>query len=379
MAKKYRVGIIGHAGRGDYGHGLDLVQADVANIDIVAVADVDQAGLRAAGERTGAASLYPNYWDMLQHEKLDLVSVAPRFVDQHADMLLACAEAGVKGVFCEKPMAKTLQEADAVLAACEKSGMRIAVAHRRANAYEQRVKSLIEAGELGDIHTITSRGKGDHRVGGQDLAVLGTHMMDSMRYFAGADVDWVFGAVTQNGRDATIEDAREGNEGIGLIAGDRISATFGFNNGIIGHFESVHIPDEDGLAHARWFGLEVHGTKGIVTVRNSPAGEMHIYRHGMWIPGNPTEWEVVKIDTWDYDDDGNERSGGDQMHLSNNWIVTELIKAIEADQEVTQASSGYDARAALEMIMGIHESHLQQQRVSFPLAERENPYGVRLA
>jgi hypothetical protein len=62
------------------------------------------------------------------------------------------------------------------------------------------------------------------------------------------------------------------------------------------------------------------------------------------------------------------------MHLSNQMIVTELIEAIEADREVIAASSGYDARAALEMIMAVHESQRLKTRVSFPLANRENPY-----
>ena len=64
------------------------------------------------------------------------------------------------------------------------------------------------------------------------------------------------------------------------------------------------------------------------------------------------------------------------MHESNRLIVEELIQAIEEDRDVVQASSGHDARAALEMIMAVHESHRLQQRVTFPLKNRENPYQV---
>ena len=55
-------------------------------------------------------------------------------------------------------------------------------------------------------------------------------------------------------------------------------------------------------------------------------------------------------------------------------IVKELLQAIEEDRDVVSVSSGADARAALEMIMSVHESQRLKTRVSFPLKNRENPY-----
>ena len=69
-------------------------------------------------------------------------------------MVIACAEAKVKGIFCEKPFAATLAEADAMLAACEQHGVRVAVAHRRANAYEQHAKKLVDDGLIGDAQPL---------------------------------------------------------------------------------------------------------------------------------------------------------------------------------------------------------------------------------
>ena len=85
-------------------------------MDLVAVADPDPEGRAAAGERTGAQRLYADYRQMLADEDLDLVSVCPRMPDCHADMVIACAEAGVRGVFIEKPLTPSLREADALLA-----------------------------------------------------------------------------------------------------------------------------------------------------------------------------------------------------------------------------------------------------------------------
>lgn len=367
MSTRYKAAIIGHTGAGDYGHGLDTVYADIPEIDVVAVADPDETGRREAGERTGATSVYADYGDMLRKEQVDLVSVAPRRVDERVGMVTACVEAGVRGIYCEKPLAATLRDADTILELCHRHGVRMAVAHRRANPYEQHAKKLVESGEIGELQVIRAHGKWDSRHGAQDLAVLGTHMMDSMRYIAGAEVAWAHGHVMQDGREVTDADAYEGDEGIGLIAGNRLAAYYAFENGVTGHFESNPSNTEPGLNN-RWFGFEVFGTEGILTVRNSPNGEMYWYRGGLWIPDEAFPWERVLLDEWE------QVSPAKRTHHSNIMIVRELIEAMEEGRDVVQASSGHDARAALEMIMAVHESQRVQGRVKFPLANRDNPY-----
>ena len=57
-------------------------------------------------------------------------------------MLIAAAESGARGILCEKPLARTLAEDDAMLDACRRNGVRIAVAHRRANACEQHAEMV---------------------------------------------------------------------------------------------------------------------------------------------------------------------------------------------------------------------------------------------
>jgi len=371
--KIYRAGAIGRTGKGDYGHGLDTAYQGIANVEFVAVADEHSEGLRQAGERTGAKRLYADYREMLEKEKLDIVSVCPRWVDCHCEMVLACADAGVKGIFCEKPFATTLAEADAMVEACDRAGIKLAVGHRRASAYEQHAKKLVNEGAIGEIQVMRGHGKADQRAGALDLMVLGTHLLDSMRFFAGADVAWAHGHVTQDGREITVENIYEGDEGVGLLAGNGVAAYYVFENGITAHYES-YVGDRAG---SRWFGFEIYGTKGIISLRNSPGGEMYIYPYGLWIPGEDDgRWERVWLDEWEKRPDGTSRSGGERMHLSNQMIVKELIEAIENDRDVIACSSGKDARAALEMIMAAHESQRLGTRVAFPLENRENPYRV---
>ena len=369
MSAEYRAAIIGHTGQGNYGHGLDMVYARMPEVEVVAVAAPDPRGLAAAGKRTGAARCYADYREMLDKEEVELVNVCPRVVTLHAEMAIAAAEAGARGIFCEKPVAASLAEADAILETCDQCNVRMAVAHRRANPYEQHAKRLVDAGEIGQLQVLRGHGKWDHRAGAEDLAVLGPHMMDSMRYFAGADVAWAHGHITQDGREIILGDVHEGNEGIGPIAGNSLAAYYVFANGVTAHFESQP-GDTTARVNSRWFGFEAHGTEGIITLRNSPNGEMYIHRQGMFIPDGKIQWERVLIDGWEA------IPAGERTHHSNVLIARELIQAIEEDRDVVEASSGKDARAALEMVMAVHESQRVRGRVQFPLANRENPYEV---
>ena len=110
-------------------------------------------------------------------------------LDQHRDMVVACAEAGAS-IFVEKQMCRTLAEADEMVAACERHHVKLAIAHQpRYSPRLARVKDMIAAGHIGEILELRGRGKEDTRVGGQDLMVLGTHVMDLMRFIAG-DARW---------------------------------------------------------------------------------------------------------------------------------------------------------------------------------------------
>ena len=369
----YRAGAIGRTGNGDWGHGLDLAFVGIDNVEFVAVADDNPEGLAAAVTRTGAKTPYDDYREMLAKENLDLVAVCPRWTGCHRDMVTFAAESGVKGILCEKPFASTLQDADAMLEACERSNTRVAVAHRRANPYEQHAKKLVSNGNIGELQTLKAHGKCDHRSGAQDLMVLGTHMMDSMRYIAGSAVKWATGHVTQNGRDVTLTDVRPGDEEIGLIAGNGVSAYYAFENGVSAHFESLP-SDMSSDRTNNWFGFEAYGTQGIISIRNTPKGNMFLYPYGQWVPGNNDElWEPIVIDDWGQHEGVPNR---DSMHLSNRMIVTELIDAVGEGRDVVKSSSGTDARAALEMIMAAHESHRFGSRITFPMKNRENPYEV---
>src|SRR5690349_15919371 len=102
--QSFRAAVIGHTGKGDYGHGMDVVFKGVPGAEVVALADAgadDDARAKIAG-RVGAARHYGDYREMLAKEKPQLVSVAPRWTDEHHAMALAALAAGAH-LITEKP------------------------------------------------------------------------------------------------------------------------------------------------------------------------------------------------------------------------------------------------------------------------------------
>src|SRR4030042_2373582 len=148
---KYKVAVIGMTGRGNYGHGLDVVWNDIEQAEVVAVADPDPQGRADAAKRLKAPKSCADYRQMLEKERPQIVSVAPRWLDCHRDMVLACAEFGCH-VLLEKPMCQSLEQADEMVAAFEKRNLKLAVAHQtRYSPALVHVQKAIAGGTLGDL------------------------------------------------------------------------------------------------------------------------------------------------------------------------------------------------------------------------------------
>jgi predicted dehydrogenase len=356
--RAYRAAVIGRTGGGDYGHGYDQVFQGLENVTVEAVADADEAGLRKAAERSKAKRPYRDFRDMLRREKPDLVSIAPRQPDCHREMALAAIEV-CQGIFMEKPMTETPAEADDILAAAEKRGVKIFVAHNRRYAPDfVRVRALLRQGLIGAVRQVRIQGKQDNRVGGEDMIVLGTHDFDLMRFYFG-DPQWCFASVTQDGRDITRADVRQGREPI-LVAGDTIHAQFAFPNRVQVSWHSVQTRDHWNTPFSKrekW-AFEILGTKGIIA-----------YQSGLdfaWLDSpflaqkeGAAPWQPLPAPEkliWPEQD---------------RHPIQSLIHAIETQGQ--PVCSGYDGRWAVEMVAAVYESQRTQTRVSFPLKDRGHP------
>ena len=275
--QKRRAAVIGHTGRGDYGHGLDVVWQKIPDAEIVGVADADEKGLQQALGRLQINRGFRDYRTMLQELQPEFVSVAPRHPDQHLDMTLAAIEAGAKGIYVEKPFCRSPAEGDRLIRAADERGVKIAVAHRnRYHPVLPIIDKLMADGELGRLLEIRGHGLGDRRGGGEDLWVLGGHIFNLFQYFGG-EPKLCSGLILQNGVPAIGTDVRDGAEGLGLLAGNEIHARWLLSSGIVASYTTL---TDDG-SNKNGYAAHLIGTKGTISI--------HIDRDPVaWLsPGSP--------------------------------------------------------------------------------------------
>ncbi len=360
---RLRVAVIGHTGRGNYGHGLDTVWGHFPQLQLVGVADADEKGRAAAAARLKAPAAFADYRQMLDETKPQIVGIGPRWLDQHRDMVLACAERGIH-MYLEKPMCRTLAEADEMVAAIEKHNVKLALAHQtRYSPKLSVVRELIDDGAIGTLLELRGRGKEDHRGGGEDLWVLGSHIFNLMHHIGG-EPNWCFATVQQTGHAVTKDDVKPGNEGIGALAGDQLAAMYGFDNGVTGYFASRKAA---GQGEAR-FGLQIYGSRGILEIMFGPLPAVWYLDDPNWSPGrSKATWQPVSSQGIGKP----EPLANAIVAGGNTLVVDDLLQAIAEDRQ--PECNIYEGRVTIEMIAGVFESHRQQRPVKIPLENRRNP------
>lgn len=196
----YRAAIIGlgFIGGGDQVSGDAIGGQQVSNLDgthaealsknervqLVAGSSRDAGRRERFTQRTGVKT-YADWREMLDKERPAIVSVAT-YSPQHAEITIACAERGVRVIYCEKPIATRVVDAERMLAACEKAGALLVINHnRRFHAHHRRLRDEIARGLLGDLTSAALRW-GNGRLGN-----VGTHLIDALCMLTGRKVEAV--------------------------------------------------------------------------------------------------------------------------------------------------------------------------------------------
>jgi len=248
--------------------------------------------------------------------------------------------------------------------ACEEKHVKLAIAHQ--TRYSPRIKTvqdLIKTGKIGRLLELRGRGKEDRRGGGEDLWVLGTHIFDLIRIFGG-EARSCFAKVTQGGRPVGPGDIKEGNEGIGPLAGDGIEASFEMEGGSTAFFSS----HRNMAARPSRFGLSLFGSKGIIKMHTGYLPDVHILEDPSWEPGRTgSAWKAVSSAGVARPEPLKDTG----LHGGNLAIVADLMESIEQDRQ--PLGSIYQARGATEMIAAVFESHRLRAPVALPLKNRDNP------
>ncbi|MDZ4849929.1 MAG: Gfo/Idh/MocA family oxidoreductase [Pirellulaceae bacterium] len=365
--KKFRVGVVGHTGRGDYGHGLNTMWLGIPEAEIAAVADPVPKGLASATKLLGGVPGFEDYRRMLKDVKPDLVAIGMRHVDQHHEVAMAAIDANVRGIYIEKPFCRSPEEADQIIAAAKRKNVKVAIAHRnRYHPVLPVLKQLIEEGAIGRLLEYRMRGKEDTRGGMLDLWVLGSHLVNLVHYFAGPPKA-CSGTVLIDQRPAKQGDAMPGAEGIGLMAGNEVHARFEMTNGVPAFFESIV---KAGTV-AAGFGLQIIGTEGTIDLRIDREPLAHIRRGSPFLPTAEVQsWEIVSSHGIGIVEPI-ENLG---PRVAKHWLPGEdLIQAINDDRQ--PLCSGEDGATTIEMATAVSTSHLQNgARIELPHNSRTNPW-----
>jgi predicted dehydrogenase len=358
------------------GHFTQYAFTGLPGVEIAALADSNPAA-EATYRLTGAKRLYTTFHAMMEAEKPDIVVLCSRLPQEHREQIGYALKHSCH-VFCEKPLAETLLQADELAALARRSGKLVQMAHlaRFAPTFGE-MKRLIDAGGIGRVLTCYMRGKEDYRGGGEDMVVLGTHVLDAAVWLFGMP-ESVYSEIRLQGRSITSRDVLATREPVGPCGGDEIFSLYRFANGVNGIFESRRVIEkgEDRL------GITVCGTAGALTIRYSGDRELRVCRdfpvpiedrsefvpvstpEPADIPGAaPLEYEKLKIDL---------SRGMHRYFVGNNRRAAwNLVQAIAGKEPLVAGIES--ATASLEMIVGAYQSALSHAPVTFPLVNRRHP------
>jgi len=143
---------IGVIGSGGIFRDLHLPYYEMTKMaKIVAVADVKEASAKEMAERCGADRWFTDYRELLKLKQVDAVDVCTHPAP-HRDIALATAKTG-KHILMEKPMCRTIEEADEMIAAADRAGVKLQVAYMiRFNPVYMWLKQLLDEKTIGNLH-----------------------------------------------------------------------------------------------------------------------------------------------------------------------------------------------------------------------------------
>ena len=356
--KTYRVAILGCRSRGTC---AARVYHAHPRTEVVGLCDLLEDRLHALGDELQVEARFADLDEMIRQTHPDIVAI-PTAPSLHAPLALRGLEHGVH-IDVEKPMAMDLVEADAVAAKADEKGVQIAVHHQwRVHPWAQAITRAFDAGKIGDLRYIYASGKGYY--GGFGLMEIGTHLLTQMIKFGGP-CQSVTAHATTRGRPITPRDVLPAPRGNGTIAGDRVSASLQFGNGVTGTLLQHGFDKLNLDAHV----VELYGTEG----------RLLWHPHAAWWLPTPHVLPVDGKDQWQkleplypdsFETAMNGMDGG-QMMEGDYWFVEEYVRAL--DEARPHECSGAEGRHVIEIISGIFESAAYGRRIDLPQVDREHP------
>ena len=344
-SEEVRVGILGVA---HVGHAAGYARAlgRLEGVEVVAVSDEEPERGRSYAERFGIPAFYPEVGDLLDRDDVAAVVVCSP-TDEHAALVTAAARAG-KHVLCEKPIATRLEDARAMIAACDAAAVQIHLAFGlRFFPAVRKAKELIEVGEIGDLCAMSGGNRGipplppayppwitdQGRAGGGALIDHSVHVTDAMRFLSGAEATSVFAETgTLFREELAVDDAAL----LLLRFGEEVAASVD---------PSWSLPAANPFHYD--FYLRVLGSAGLIAI-DETRQSLKVTRPG----GGPGDGRGFVLEPF-----------GAEPDLE---LVRHFVRCVREGRFLPPAASGRDGLRALEIALAGYESARTGQPVSLP-------------
>jgi predicted dehydrogenase len=258
----------------------------------------DAGAVNAAAQRMGWSSVETDWKDLVQREDVHLVDICTPG-DTHAEIAIAALEAG-KHVLCEKPLANTVSEAEAMVqaaVAAEQRGVRSMVGFNyRLVPAIALARKLVADGRLGTIRHVRAQYLQDwivdpsfplvwrlqkDKAGSGALGDIGAHIIDLAQYVAGSAIAGVSGLTETFVKERPLPEASSGlsasgGGGTGPVTVDDAALFLArFESGALGTFEATRFAS--GRKNA--IRLEVNGSDGSLAFDFEAMNELQFHDH----------------------------------------------------------------------------------------------------
>src|SRR4051812_36425319 len=341
-AREIRVAVVG-CGRISSNH-FDAIQK-VDGLRLTAVADADEERARAAGAAQGVP-WYSSYPELLKHADCDVISICTPS-GMHSAQGVAAARAG-KHVITEKPMSITLEQADALVQACDDAGVRLfVVKQNRLNPSIQLLKRAVDKGRFGRIYLANTTVRWHRPQDYYDAATWrGTWEFDGGAFMNQAShyvdlIQWLVGPV-----ESVV--AKTATQARRIEAEDSGIAVMKFRNGALGVIE-VNV-----LTYPKnWEGsISIIGERGTAKIGGTA--------------GNRVEhWQFAEYDDDDKQIDAATTNPASVYGFGHEGYYRNVLAVLRG--EAQPETDGRAGRKSLELILGIYESAKTGRDVPLPL------------